>query len=452
MAVKAGCDLNCGCTYEHLPSAVEQGLLEESDLDRCLVRVFRARFLLGMFDPPERVRWSSIPYEVNDSPEHRQLSLVAARESIVLLKNRNALLPLSKTIGSIAVIGPNAYDPHVLVANYFGMPSYAVTPLEGIRQKVSPKTKIWHTDGCKLLGTRTDGLQRAGNLSEAVSMASRADVTVLCLGLSAEIEGEQGDASNSEAAGDKLNLSLTGLQDELLRQIVALGKPTVLVLIAGSPVELGWAQDHVDAIVDLWYPGQEGGTALADVLFGDHAPGGRLPITFPRSIDHVPPFADYAMKGRTYRYLEHAPLYPFGFGLSYTSFEYSKLVLSTPRLESGQTLELSVEVRNTGARRGDEVVQLYLKDLEATTTTAHHSLRGFERITLDPGEKRAVVFRLSPRDLTLIDDRGRRVLEPGRFRVFVGGSQPDPRSVELLGRAPLAAEFDLVGERVELPY
>jgi beta-glucosidase len=452
MAVQAGCDLNCGCTYEHLPSAVEQGLLEESELDRCLERVFRARFLLGMFDPPERVPWSSIPYEVNDCPEHRELSLVAARESIVLLKNRNGLLPLSKTLASIAVIGPNAYDLHVLVANYFGMPSYAVTPLEGIRRKLSARTKLWHTDGCKLLGTDTDGLKRAGNLSEAVSMASRADLSVLCLGLSAEIEGEQGDASNSEAAGDKLNLSLTGLQDELLRQIVALGKPTVLVLMAGSPLAVGWAQDHVDAIVELWYPGQEGGTALADVLFGDYSPAGRLPVTFPRSIDDVPPFTDYAMRGRTYRYLEHPPLYPFGFGLSYTTFEYSKLELSSLRLEPGQSLELSVDLRNSGARRGDEVVQLYLKDLEATTAGPHHSLRGFQRISLDPGETRRVEFRLSPRDLTRIDERGRRVLEPGRFRVFVGGSQPDARSVELMGRAPLAAEFELVGERLELPY
>jgi beta-glucosidase len=452
MAVKAGCDLNCGCTYEHLPSAVEQGLLSEAELDVCLQRLFRARLMLGMFDPAERVPWTSIPYEANDSVEHRELALTAARESIVLLKNAKGLLPLPKSIGSIAVIGPNAYNPQVLVANYFGVPSRAVTPLDGIREKVSPRTKVWYTDGCKLQGMDTDGLARAGNLSEALSMAARADVTVLCLGLSAEIEGEQGDASNSEAAGDKLDLSLTGLQQELLRQVVALGKPTVLVLIAGSPLDVGWAEEHVDAIVDLWYPGQQGGAALADVLFGDYSPAGRLPVTFPRSISDVPPFADYSMKGRTYRYLERPPLYPFGFGLSYTTFEYAKLELESDRLTPEQTLTLSVEVRNAGHLRGDEVVELYLKDLEASTTVPHHRLCGFQRVTLDPGETRRIEFRLSPKDLTLIDDRGQRVLEPGRFRLFVGGSQPDARSVELTGRAPLSAEFEVVGQRVELPY
>ncbi len=452
MAVKAGCDLNCGCTYEHIPAAVEQGLITEADLDICLRRLFRARMLLGMFDPPQRVPFASIPYEVNDSSEHRALSLRAARESIVLLKNKNNLLPLPKTLRSIAVIGPNAYDKHVLVANYYGVPSEAVTPLDGIRAKVSPETKVWYTDGCKLLGTATDGLSRAGNLSEAVSMASRADVIVACLGLSAEIEGEQGDASNSEAAGDKLNLSLTGLQEVLLQQLVALGKPTVLVLIAGSALGINWAEDHVDAIVDAWYPGQEGGTAIADVLFGDYNPGGRLPLTFPRSIGDVPDFADYRMKGRTYRYLEHSPLYPFGFGLSFTSFEYSNLQLSSAETDASQPLEIDVTVQNTGKAHGEEVVQLYLKDLEASSVQPIHSLRGFQRIALGPGESRRVQFRLTEKDLSLIDDDGKRVLEPGRFRVHVGGSQPDARSVELLGRAPLSAEFELGGQRRELSY
>src|SRR5215831_4685130 len=225
MAVRAGCDLNCGCTYEHLPFAFAEGLLVEADLDVCVKRLFRARMKLGMFDPPARVPWASIPYDKNDSPEHHALARAAARESIVLLKNAGGLLPLAKDVGRIAVIGPNAYDPHVLVGNYFGIPSRAVTPLDGIRAAVSPSTKVTYTDGCKLQGTKTVGLGRAGNLSEAVSVASRADVVVLCLGLSAEIEGEQGDASNSEAAGDKLNLSLTGLQQRLLETVVAVGKP-----------------------------------------------------------------------------------------------------------------------------------------------------------------------------------------------------------------------------------
>src|SRR6185369_14309799 len=265
MAVKAGCDLNCGCTYEHIPFAFAEGLLVEADLDVCVKRLFRARMKLGMFDPPARVRWASIPYDKNDSPKHHALARQAARESIVLLKNQGGLLPLKKDVGTIAVIGPNAYDAHVLVANYFGVPSRAVTPLDGIRAAVSPRTRVLYTDGCKLQGTKTDGLGRAGNLSEAVSVAQRADAVVLCLGLSAEIEGEQGDASNSDAAGDKIDLRLTGLQNVLLETIVALDKPTVLVVIAGSALDLTWAHEHpgVGAILHALYPGQEGGAALA---------------------------------------------------------------------------------------------------------------------------------------------------------------------------------------------
>jgi beta-glucosidase len=451
-AVKAGCDLNCGCAYEHVPSAVAQGLLSEADLDVCVARLMRARFLLGMFDPAERVPFASIPYEVNDCDAHRALSLESARESIVLLKNANGILPLSKHLGSIAVIGPNAHDHHVLVGNYFGVPSRSVTPLEGIREKVSPETKVWYTDGCKHRGEKTDGLGRAGNLSEALSMARRSEVVVLCLGLTAEIEGEQGDAGNSEAAGDKVDLRLTGLQQRLLEAITALGQPTVLVLISGSALGVGWAHDHVSAIVQAWYPGQDGGTAIADVLFGDYNPAGRLPITFPRSIDDVPEFTNYAMRGRTYRYLEREPLYPFGYGLSYTTFEYSDLTLSAPRAKVGESVTVGATVRNAGARAGDEVVELYVKDLEACCAVPHHSLRGFQRLTLGPGESRRVEFSLSPRDLSLIDERGARVLEPGRFRVSIGGSQPDPRSVALIGRAPLTIELELTGERVELGY
>ena len=284
----------------------------------------------------------------------------------MLLKNEGNLLPLKKDVGTIAVIGPNAYDPHVLVANYFGIPSRAVTPLDGIRAAVSRATKVLYTDGCKLQGTKTDGLGRAGNLSEAVSVAARADVVVLCLGLSADIEGEQGDAGNSEAAGDKIDLKLPGLQQRLMEMIVALGKPTVLCVLAGSALDLTWAQDHVPAIVYAWYPGGEGGSALADVLFGDVSPAGRLPITFPRSMDDVPYFGSYAMKGRTYRYAEKTPLYPFGYGLSYTTFAYSEVVVSSASVRAGDTVTVSATVKNVGKVPSDEVVQLYVKDLEAS--------------------------------------------------------------------------------------
>lgn len=452
LAVKAGCDLNCGCTYEHIPSAVEQGLLEEKDLDPCVRRLFRARLLLGMFDPPERVPYASIPYEVNDSEEHRALALRAARESLVLLRNRDRLLPLSPDVKSIAVIGPNAHDHQVLLGNYFGMPSRSVTPLEGIRAAVSSATKVWYTSGCQHLGTKTDGLGRAGDIAEAVGMASRADVVVLCLGLSADIEGEQGDAGNSEAAGDKASLDLTGLQQRMLEAVAALGKPTVLVVLAGSPLAIGWADQHVGAVLYAWYPGEEGGTAIADVLFGRVSPAGRLPISFPRSLSDVPDFADYDMRGRTYRYLEAEPLYPFGYGLSFTNFEYSDLSVSSPHLRAGERVTVSAQVKNAGTVASDEVVQLYVKDLEASCRVPHHSLRGFQRLHLAPGESRRVGFELGERDFSLIDEAGKRVLEPGRFRLTLGGSQPDARSVALLGQAPLAVEVELEGERTELPY
>jgi beta-glucosidase len=452
LAVKAGCDLNCGCTYEHIPDAVRQGLIGEADLDVCLRRLFTARMQLGLFDPDERVPYASIPYEVNDSPRHRELALVAARESMVLLKNRNGILPLSRDIENIAVIGPNASDDLVLVGNYHGTPSRSVTPLEGIRAAVSAGTKVWYAEGCKLTGDRAEGLGRRGILSEAVSVAERADAVVLCLGLSAEIEGEQGDVSNSEAAGDKVHLNLTGLQERLLREVVAVGKPTVLVLVSGSALAVAWAAEHVDAIVQAWYPGEEGGTALADVLFGSYSPAGRLPITFPRSLEDVPDFKSYAMRGRTYRYLEKDPLFPFGYGLSYTRFEYSEATVSKASLGATDDVEISANVKNVGSRTSDEVIELYLSDLEASCRVPRWDLRGFSRITLAPGESRRVSFLLRPRDLSLIDERGVRVLEPGRFRATIGGSQPDTRSVELTGHAPLAVEFEVVGQRTELPY
>ncbi len=452
LAVKAGCDLNCGCTYQHIPSAVEQGLLTEADLDLCVTRLFVARLRLGMFDPAERVPFAAIPYEVNDSPPHAALARAAARESMVLLKNQGSLLPLRSDLGSIAVIGPNANDPNVLVGNYFGIPSDPVTPLAGIRARVSPDTKVWYTQGCKLLGTKREGLGRSAIFSEALSMAERADVVVLCLGLSADIEGEQGDAGNSEAAGDKASLDLPGLQQALLEEIVAVGKPTVLVLISGSALCVGWADEHVRAIVQAWYPGQAGGLALADVLFGDYCPAGRLPITFPRSLEDIPEFTDYRMKGRTYRYLEREPLYPFGYGLSYTRFSYEDIRVNQPRLARGESLEVSATVKNVGECSGDEVVQLYIKSLDAPFVVPNHQLRGFERVPLAPGETRRVAFTLASQDLSLIDERGVRVFQPGRYRASLGGSQPDERSGDLIGEDPLSIEFELTGPGVELTY
>ncbi len=449
-AVKAGCDLNCGCTYEHIPEAVEQGLLTEADLDVCVQRLFVARLRLGLFDPPSQVPYAATAYEVNDSEEHAKLAREVARESMVLLRNEG-VLPLRRDLSSLAVIGPNANDASILVANYFGIPSAPVTPLEGIRAAASPGTKIWFTEGCKLTA-KQEGLSQVGVVSEAVSMAQRAEAVVLCLGLSAEIEGEQGDVGNSQAAGDKVDIELPGLQKELLERVVAVGKPTVVVVLSGSALNLCWADEHAGAIVQAWYPGQAAGSALADILFGDFSPVGRLPISFPRSLADVPEFTDYSMQGRTYRYQSAEPLYPFGFGLSYTRFAYSELRLEQGEVELGQEAVVSAEVKNVGARAGHEVVQLYIEALERPFRLPHHELRGFQRIHLEPGESRRVSFRLGARDLSVIDEAGHRVWLPGARRLFVGGSQPDARSVALMGHGPISVDLTLTGVQTHLTY
>ncbi|NLX70717.1 MAG: glycoside hydrolase family 3 protein [Clostridiales bacterium] len=454
LAVNAGCDLNCGRAFESLVNAAKQGLISEEAIDTAVKRLYRARFQLGMFDPPERVPYAQIPYEVNDCEEHRQLALEMARESMVLLKNEDGLLPLSKDLNTIAVIGPNADDKKVLLGNYNGTPSKYVTALEGIRSKVSPKTKVIYAEGCDITVSQEGfwGEEATRGFAEAISAAQRADAVIMCLGLSPELEGEEGDAAASSAGGDKTSLDLPGMQEELLKAVCATGKPVVLVLFSGSPVSINWAHENVPAILQAWYPGEEGGTAIADVLFGDYNPGGRLPVTFVKSLDQVPPFTDYNMKGRTYRYMEEEPLYPFGYGLSFTTFEYSNLKLSRETINAGESINISVNVKNTGHVAGDEIVQLYIKDLEASVDVPIHELRGFKRIKLQPGETATVSFTLTPRQMALIDNDGKCILEPGRFKVMVGGRQPDRRSEVLTGTQVLAAEFEVKGEPMEMEY
>lgn len=446
LAVRNGCDLNCGRTYKSLLIAVQDGLISEEEIDVAVRRLFTARFRLGMFDPPEMVPYAQTPYELNDCEAHRELALKVAQESIVLLKNDEGLLPLSKELKSIAVIGPNARNLDTLLGNYYGTPSSYVTPLDGIRAKVSPETKVWYAEGCELTGTSTEGF------SEAIAVAKRSDVVIMCLGLSPRIEGEEGDVANSDGGGDRLHLDLPGAQQHLLETICATGKSIVLVLLNGSALAINWAANHVPAIVEAWYPGEEGGTAIADVLFGDYSPAGRLPVTFVKSINDLPPFTDYSMKGRTYRYLEKEPLYPFGFGLSYTTFEYSNLVLSADSIAVGDSILVNVDVKNTGEYKGDEVVQLYLTDLGASVPVPKCELKGVNRVTLAPLQKKTVSFTVTPRQMALIDLDGRCVLEPGRFRISVGGSQPDVQSQELMGRSPLTCEFEAVGEKTKLEY
>ena len=349
MALKAGTDLNCGNEYLSLPSAVKQGMVSETEIDTAVKRVMEARFRLGMFDPADQVPYAQIPFSVVDSPSHRALSLQAARESIVLLKNAYHLLPLSKNLKSIAVVGPNANDVKALLGNYYGIPSTAVTPVVGIRQKVSPTTKVIFAKGCEPVEPPTI----ATAMDEAVRAAKSADVVVVALGLSGDLENEQFEIDEDGFYwGDRTSLDLPRAQEKLLEAVAATGKPTVLLLLNGGPVTTAWASAHAGAIVEAWYPGEEGGTAIADVLFGDYNPGGRLPVTVYKSVDQLPPFGDYKMAGRTYRYFSGEPLYPFGYGLSFTHFQYRNLQVGTAPIRAKENLQVNVEVKNSGTEIG----------------------------------------------------------------------------------------------------
>lgn len=421
LAVNAGCDLECGCAYGALVGAVEQGLIDEPTIDRALTRLMTTRFRLGLFDPDEAVPYAAIPYSVNDSAEHAALALRTARESMVLLKNEAGFLPLPKTLKRVAVIGPNADDLHVLLGNYNGTPSNPVTPLAGIRAKL-PDAEVVYARGSSVWGSHTEGYD------EALRAARDAEVIIYAGGLSQAIEGEEGQhesvPDDEKSMGDRVDIVLPPLQQNLLEQLHQLGKPVVLVLINGGAVSVPWANAHLPAILEAWYPGQAAGTAIADVLFGDYNPGGRLPVTVYRSLDDLPGFHDYDMTNRTYRYFTGEPLYPFGYGLSYTDFAYRNLRLSRETLADGQTLAVTVDVQNVGQRAGDEVAQLYLRHLNASIPAPRHSLQGFQRLALQPGETRRVTFTLESRQFSLVSAAGERVLEPGEVQIFVGGGQP----------------------------
>ena len=585
LSVTRGCDLECGSAFRALGEAVAKGLVRESDLDVALHRLFVARMKLGMFDPPERVRWAQIPYSVNDAPEHDRLARRVAQSSIVLLKN-SGVLPLRRDLGTIAVVGPTADDLMSLLGNYNGTPSKPVTILAGIRHAVSPATRVLHERGADLVEGRQDpratgaidavylrpassssehglagtyyrgrnvegdpvlrrvdprvdfrwyrgsptdeavargelpadrglpgdafsarwtgvivppvsgeyelvvtandgarlivdgrvvidawsdaGVARAAKglvtleagrehavtldyyegerdaevrlgwklpgagspVEAAIAAAKAADVVVFAGGLTAEIEGEEMRVSYPGfAGGDRTDIALPAVQQRLLEALHATGKPVVLVLTTGSAVGLKWAREHLPGIVVAWYPGQQGGNAVADVLFGEANPAGRLPVTFYESATELPPFADYGMEGRTYRYFRGEPVYPFGFGLSYTRFEYSGLRLSRPTPRTADRLDVTIAVRNSGSRAGDEVVQLYVRRAGAVSPAAIRTLRGFERVRLAAGEQKRVRFTLLPeRDMAAYDE-GRKAYRtaPGEYEIEIGASSADIR-------------------------
>ena len=574
-AVKAGTDLECGVDYKHLTEAVERGLLTEADIDTAVKRIFKARFRLGMFDPDIMVPYAQIPFFVNCSDYNNGLSREAARESIVLLKNQNNILPLDKDTRTIAVIGPNADNFESLIGNYNGIPKDPVTILRGITNKVTPDTKVIYAEGCDLadgvhnltvipprylqtpdgmegaLGEYYNNRQMDGepaftrvddninfyweNFSprydlpdddfgvkwttylvapesgvfylgswgssgyeirfegkriisfrnehsafnreykvdleagkkykievlyrnysgdadmkllwarprpdmthKAVDAAKQADAVILVLGLSQRLEGEEMPIKiDGFLGGDRTSINLPSSQEELFKAVVATGKPVIVVLANGGALSVNYEQDKAAAILLAGYGGQQGGNAVADVLFGDYNPAGRLPVTYYRSVDQISAFENYDMNGKTYRFFKKEPLYPFGYGLSYTFFRYSNLSMPE-KIISGNDIKVSVTVTNDGKLRGDEVVELYLTDEKASTPRPVRQLEGFKRISLDPGESKEVEFTLKPRQLSIINKKNKRVLEPGYFTISVGGKQPgfegylDPQCTQVL--------------------
>jgi beta-glucosidase len=573
LAVKTGTDLDCGRVYPNLVDAVKQGLITEAEIDTSVKRLFLARFKLGMFDSPDRVKWAQIPFRTVDQPANRELAKNVARESIVLLKNEGGVLPLKKNLRTIAVIGPNSDQSRMLLGNYNGEPADAMTPLRGIREAVPASTRVLYARGADLaegfpvldvvptsvlktpdgkpglraeffasnqmssapLFSRTDagvdanwqdgaprrdmnvddfgvrwtgtitppstGLYRIGLVgtvkfelllddslivrsvypthdgefpdprlaqtdpirleggrsyrirvnaretygdarlqmvwsgphetleSDAEAIAKQADAVVMFLGLTARLEGEEMPVRiPGFQGGDRTSIDLPEPQEHLLERIASLGKPTVLVLLSGSALAVPWAQAHVPAIVEAWYPGQTAGTAIADVLFGNYNPGGRLPVTFYKSTSDLPAFESYAMTGRTYRYFKGTPLYPFGFGLSYTTFAYKNLRTSADQMRASDTLTVRVDVTNTGKRAGDEVVQLYAQHVGSKIDRPIKDLRGFKRVSLKPGETKTVTLAVPAKSLAYWNAETRSwVVEPDQVALQVSGSSSDVR-------------------------
>ena len=438
LALQKGCDLGCDTVFDEIPEAIQRGLITEADVDRSLARTLGTRFKLGMFDPPEDVPFTSISMDIVACPEHRELAYQTAVESVVLLKNKHNILPIKPDTRKIFVTGPTATSLEVLLGNYYGFNDQMSTILEGITGRLPEGMGMEYHPGALMIHPN------AYPRTWAPHMAQTSELTIACVGSSPLMEGEEGESLLTPSNGDRDGISLPESQVHFIKNLAIHGAKIVLVVTGGSPIALGEIEDIVEAIIFVWYSGMEGGKAVADVLFGDASPAGKLPVTFPKSLDQLPPFEDYAMEGRTYRYMTQEPLYPFGFGLSYSQFEYSNLELEKTSVVSGVSLGFSVNVKNTGDRSAAEVVQFYLRDLEASTIVPQHHLVGFERVDLEPGESRRLGFALTPEMMSLFDEDGVLILEPGEFRLEVGGCSPGARGQELGAPTPVSTIFHVV--------
>ena len=441
LALAAGVDydLSDGSVYGTLIDQVREGKIPESEVDRAVARVLTAKFRLGLFENP----YVDPDYaeRITNSPEHQKLALKAAQETMVLLKNDGNLLPLDlKKLKTIAVIGPNAADVHL--GGYSREPAHSVSILEGIRERVGTAATVVYSEGCKI----TEGTQgwsawyknevklpapesQLKSLQAATEVARKADVAIVVVG---ENESTNREAWAENHLGDRDSLDLLGYQDQLVKSIVETGTPTVVFLINGRPLSINYAAGHVPAILEGWYLGQEGGTAAANVLFGDVNPGGKLPISFPRNVGQLPDYYDHKPSlNRSYLFNGRKPLFPFGWGLSYTTFKFDHLRVDPATIGTGGETTVSVDVTNTGSREGDEVAELYIHQRVASVTRPVMELRGFQRLGLKPGERKTVEFKLTPRDLQMLNQDMHWAVEPGVFDIMVGPSSDQTSSVPL---------------------
>ena len=425
LALKNGCDINCGCTYQYMMEAYHQGLITEEEITRACERAMATRIRLGMMD--KDCPYDSISPLENDTDEHARLALENALKGMVLLKNDGVLPLKAENIRTVAVIGPNADSVSALEGNYCGTSSRYVTFLAGIRRYCEDRgIRVLYSKGCHLVKDRESGLAQADDrLAEALSIASLADVTIFCLGLDPTVEGEQGDAGNEFWSGDKRDLCLPAPQRKLLDAVLPVCKKAVTVLAAGSAL----AVEEGNAVLQAWYPGQAGGTAAAMLLFGQVSPSGKLPVTFYRSADDLPDFEDYAMAGRTYRYYTGEALYPFGYGLTYTHFTFSGAETDGEKV--------SVTVQNDGGMEADCVLQCYVRALDCADVPPNPVLAGYGRVHLKPGESARKTLALNPDAFTCVLADGERVPAGKRFEVFVSSGQPDERTRALSGEAPV---------------
>ena len=431
LALKCGCDVNCGNTYLHLLGAVEDGLITEEDITVAAERLLTSRFLMGLFDGSE---YDDIPYEAVECREHLEEALNMARKGSVLLKN-DGVLPLDKSkLKTIGVVGPNADSRSALIGNYHGTSSRYITVLEGIQDEVGEEVRVLFSEGCHLEKDRVENLAWSQDrISEAVITAEHSDVVIICVGLDETLEGEEGDDGNSDASGDKKDLHLPKVQEELIEKVTAVGKPTIVVLMAGSAIDLNYAEEHCNAVLMAWYPGARGGRAVADILFGNVSPSGKLPITFYKDLEDLPEFTDYSMKNRTYRYMEQEALYPFGYGLTYGDTEVKEAkVLGEVTKESD--IRVEVFLKNEGDTDTDEVVQIYIKDLDSKLAVPNYNLCAFKRISLKAGEEKTVEMTVPNRAMSVVDEEGERHIDSKNFKLFAGFSQPDERSRRLTGK------------------